>query len=149
MAGALSFLSSFNLHRRARSIPPQQPGRAGVNLTQVPAVPDAEPESEHPTESVVSSMFEVFIPCRSQWQKVHVRYKDAWSEKTGFASLPKDTSFPLLEELYLEKSYWLEQDDLKCGPLHRYESEMVYQGGTGIEKKDPGSIFFFSGLWVD
>ena len=23
------------------------------------------------------------------------------------------------------------------------------QGGTGIEKKDPGSIFFFSGLWVD
>jgi len=84
---------------------------AGVDLT-LPTVPDAEPESEHPTESAVSSMFEVFIPHHSRWQKVHVRYKDAWSEKTGFASLPKDTSFPLLEELYLEKSYWLEQDDV-------------------------------------
>ncbi|KIJ94205.1 hypothetical protein K443DRAFT_683933 [Laccaria amethystina LaAM-08-1] len=84
---------------------------AGVDYT-LPTVPNAEPESEHPTESVVSSMFEVFVPHHSRWQKVHLRYKDAWSEKTGFASLPKDTSFPLLEELYLEKSYWLEQDDV-------------------------------------
>ena len=85
--------------------------RAGVDYT-LPTVTDAEPESEHPTESVVSSMFQLLIPHDSPWQKVHIRYTDAWSEKTGFASLPKDTSFPLLEELYLEKSYWVEQDDV-------------------------------------
>ncbi|EDR05835.1 uncharacterized protein LACBIDRAFT_329451 [Laccaria bicolor S238N-H82] len=85
--------------------------RAGFDYT-LPTAPTAEPESEDPTDSVVLSMFEVFIPHHSRWQKVRIRYKDAWSEKTGFASLPKDTSFPLLEELYLEKSYWLEQDDV-------------------------------------
>ncbi|EDQ98810.1 uncharacterized protein LACBIDRAFT_335633 [Laccaria bicolor S238N-H82] len=84
--------------------------RAGIDYI-LPTILTAEPESEDPTDSVVSSMFEVFIPHHSRWQKVRIRYKDAWSEKTGFASLPKDTSFPLLE-LYLEKSYWLEQDDV-------------------------------------
>lgn len=85
--------------------------RAGIDYT-LPTILTAEPESKDPTDSVVSSMLEVFIPHHSPWQKVRIRYKDAWSEKTGFASLPKDTLFPLLEELYLEKSYWLEQDDV-------------------------------------
>ncbi|EDR14709.1 uncharacterized protein LACBIDRAFT_321937 [Laccaria bicolor S238N-H82] len=86
--------------------------RTGIDYT-LPTILTAEPESEDPTDSVVSSMLEVFIPHHSRWQKVHIRYKDAWSEKTGFTSLPKDTLFPLLE-LYLEKSYWLEQDDMDC-----------------------------------
>ncbi|EDR05841.1 uncharacterized protein LACBIDRAFT_302656 [Laccaria bicolor S238N-H82] len=85
--------------------------RAGIDYT-LPTILTTEPDSEDPIDSVVSSMFEVFIPHHARWQKVRIRYKDAWSEKTGFASLPKDTSFPLLEELYLEKSYWLEQDDV-------------------------------------
>ncbi|EDR05831.1 uncharacterized protein LACBIDRAFT_329446 [Laccaria bicolor S238N-H82] len=61
---------------------------AGIDYT-LPTILTTESESEDPIDSVVSSMFEVFIPHHARWQKVRIRY-----------------------ELYLEKSYWLEQDDV-------------------------------------
>ena len=65
--------------------------------------------SEHPAESPVASMLDLFIPHLSRWQKVRLTYTDG-PRIVGFPSLPMDITYPLLEELYLDKRYCCSQD---------------------------------------
>lgn len=68
--------------------------------------------SEHSAESPVASILELFIPHHFRWQKVRLRYNHAFFGKVGFASLPMDTTYPLLEEVYLDERCcsWAQED---------------------------------------
>lgn len=79
----------------------------------------SDTDSEHPGESPVASMLDLFIPHHFRWQKVRLRYNDVWPEAVGFASFPMDTTYPLLEEVYLDKRCWCKQD------VNRIKSMMV------------------------
>lgn len=67
---------------------------------------------DHSAESPVASMLNLFIPHHFRWQKILLRYKNAWNGKVGFASLPRNATYPLLEEvhLYENHSLWALED---------------------------------------
>ncbi|KIJ94211.1 hypothetical protein K443DRAFT_683944 [Laccaria amethystina LaAM-08-1] len=68
--------------------------------------------NENPAESPVASMLDLFIPHHFRWQKVRLRYEHPSFGKVGFASLPMDATYPLLEEVYLNESRcsWAQED---------------------------------------
>ncbi|EDQ98526.1 uncharacterized protein LACBIDRAFT_335878 [Laccaria bicolor S238N-H82] len=80
-----------------------------------PTMPHDNTNSEHPAGSPVASMLDLFIPHHSRWQRVRLRYSDASPGKVVTAlPLPMNATYPLLEEVYLDKGYWWAQEDLDC-----------------------------------
>ncbi|EDQ99342.1 uncharacterized protein LACBIDRAFT_335096 [Laccaria bicolor S238N-H82] len=73
-------------------------------------------------ESPVASMLDLFIPHHFRWRKVRLRYNRALRGKVRLASLPMDTTYPLLEEVYLDESCysWAQED------VDRIKSMMVF-----------------------
>ena len=92
----------------------------GVDQIPAPTILHGDTNSEHPAISPIASMLDLFIPHHSRWHRVRLRYNDASPDIIGFASFPMDTTYPLLEEVYLDKGYWWAQQD-----LDRIKSMMV------------------------
>ena len=92
----------------------------GVDQILAPTILHGDTNSEHPAISPIASMLDLFIPHHSRWHRVRLRYNDASPDIIGFASFPMDTTYPLLEEVYLNKGYWWAQQD-----LDRIKSMMV------------------------
>ncbi|EDQ98922.1 uncharacterized protein LACBIDRAFT_335535 [Laccaria bicolor S238N-H82] len=76
---------------------------AGVDQIP-PTIPHDNTNSEHPAGSPVASMLDLFSPHYSRWQRVRLRYSDASPGTVVTAlPLPMNTTYPLLEEVYLDK----------------------------------------------
>ncbi|EDR05938.1 uncharacterized protein LACBIDRAFT_329467 [Laccaria bicolor S238N-H82] len=102
---------AFSIEERDSSF---HSSHAGVDQIP-PTMPHDNTNSEHPAGSPVASMLDPFSPHYSRWQRVRLRYSDA-SPGTVVTALPLpiNTTYPLLEEVYLDKGYWWAQEDLDC-----------------------------------
>jgi hypothetical protein len=62
-------------------------------------------------KTAAPSLLDLFLPHHTRWRKIHLEV-NGWGMETGLSRIPDGIVFPHLEDIYLEREFWFESDDL-------------------------------------
>ena len=89
-------------------------GRSGSHPLSFQILGELKKDENLPVlgRNIAPSLLHVFIPHHTRWRKIHLEY-NGWGMETGLTGIPDNTTFPLLEDVYLERATWFDPRDAK------------------------------------